>query len=77
MKTSKREKLAFIIRIVKETGGTKLSSRCGRFHALTEGGKGVCALGFGPRGGTTVSDLSRLSGKTISQIYCDLKVDFD
>lgn len=73
---TKNEKVAFIGRVVGETGGTQLSSRCGRYYALTGGEGRVCVLGFGPNGSTTTSDLRRLSDRTVNLIYEDLR-DFD
>lgn len=66
-----------ITALLKEIGGTLLSSKCGKYHSIECDGKKCYVIGLVGKKNYSVCTLNQLGVATITKIYDDLKVDFD
>ena len=76
MKKSFETPLDFIIRVTKELGTIKLSSKCGNHESLIYNGQDVLVKSFAGKFGYSLTDVKHLNKKTIDIIYDDVKEDF-
>ena len=76
MKNPFETPLNFIIRVTKELGTIKLSSKCGHHESLIYNGQDVFVKSFAGRFGYSITDIRLLNKKTINLIYNDIKQDF-
>ena len=66
-----------ITSLAKELEDIILSNACGKYHNVVWDGRKAVVIAFAGKYGYNVTPLSRLSIKTVTTIYNDLKVDFD
>lgn len=76
MKKSFETPLDFIIRVTKELGTIKLSSKCGNYESLIYNGQDALVKSFAGKFGYNLTDVKHLHKETIDIIYDDVKEDF-
>lgn len=73
----KETPIQFISRVAKEVGGIVLSSKCGKYTTVVPAGYDTCVISLEGLYGYKLTELSKLSKRTISKIYNDIKNDFE